>query len=132
MHVAAQETANQLLERYVLHLIKTEQHTLVPLYACLMRTDKRRTLYASYLHDLTMHSLEHCWRAYRSAQDYFDQWRIGDVETGIELDRIVEQVGLLGIASVKDCSTSGTAVGHPHIAEDVTALLHCSRQVACC
>ncbi|KAL3133860.1 hypothetical protein ABBQ32_008326 [Trebouxia sp. C0010 RCD-2024] len=87
-----QETANQLLERYASHLIKTDQHTLVPLYACLMRIDKRRTLYASYLHDLTMHSLEHCWLAYRLAQDCFDKWRSGDVETGLELDRIVEQV----------------------------------------
>lgn len=102
MHLAMQETANQLLERYASHLIKTDQHTLVPLYACLMRIDKRRTLYASYLHDLTMHSLEHCWLAYRLAQDCFDKWRSGDVETGLELDRIVEQVGLLGMASVKE------------------------------
>lgn len=55
-----------------------------------------------------MHSMEHCWQAYRLAQQCFEQWRRGDVEAGIELDKIVEQVGFLAIAPVKDSSTSGT------------------------
>ena len=123
MHFALQETANQLLEQYASHLIKTRQHTLVPLYACLMRTDRRRTLYASYLHDLTKHSLEHCWQAYRLAQERFYQWRRGDVETGIELDKIVEQVSYLVIC--EGLFYTGTAVRHAPMPDNVTALIHC-------
>lgn len=89
-----QETANQLLEQYVLHLIKTEQHELVPLYGCLMRKDMRRKTYASYLHGLTLCTLEQCWQAYDSAQRCFTQWSRGDIEIDTELDEIVEQVCL--------------------------------------
>lgn len=89
-----QETANQLLEQYVLHLIKTEQHELVPLYGCLMRKDMRRKTYASYLHGLTLCPLEQCWQAYDSAQRRFRQWSRGDIEIDTELDQIAEQVRL--------------------------------------
>lgn len=89
-----QENANQLLEQYTLYLIKTEQHELVPLYACLMRQDVRRKTYTQYLHDLTQYSVEDCFRAYELAQECFDQWHRGDIEIGTELDKIVEQVGV--------------------------------------
>ena len=87
-----QDTANQLLQQYVSHLIKTKQHTLVPLYACLLRKDVRRKVYASYLHDLTDLSLEECCHAYGLAQRCCDQWSRGDIEVGVELDQIAEQV----------------------------------------
>lgn len=88
-----QETANQLLEQYTSYLIKTHQHELVPLYACLMRQDVRRKTYIAYLRDLTQYSVQHCLRAYELAQGCFEQWDRGDVETGTELDKIVGKVG---------------------------------------
>ena len=88
-----QETANQLLEQYVTHLIKTGQHALVPLYACHMRHDVRRATYASYFHNLTRSSMEACESAYHLAQERFDQWHKGDIAPN-ELDIIGEQVSL--------------------------------------
>lgn len=39
---AAQDSVNALLQLYLVHLIDSGQHALLPLYACHLRADVRR------------------------------------------------------------------------------------------
>ncbi|KAL0045486.1 hypothetical protein WJX82_007971 [Trebouxia sp. C0006] len=87
-----QDSVNQLLQQYVMHLIQTEQHDLVPIYACHMRQDVRRITYASYFHSLTQRDMAECHAVYRSAWESFTRWPRGDINGETELDDIVEQV----------------------------------------
>ena len=87
-----QDSVNQLLQQYVMHLIQTEQHELVPIYACHMRQDVRRITYASYFHSLTQRDMADCHAVYRSAWESFRRWPRGDINGETELDDIVEQV----------------------------------------
>ena len=90
-----QNTVNQLVQQYTSHLVRTEQHELVPVYACHMRQDVRRATYASYFHGLTQHDMADCHRAYEAAHTCFGQWPRGDINGDTELDSIVEQVSQL-------------------------------------
>ena len=90
--VSVQDSVNQLLQQYVMHLIQTEQHDLVPIYACHMRQDVRRITYASYFHSLTQRDMADCHAVYRSAWESFTRWPRGDINGETELDDIVEQV----------------------------------------
>ncbi|KAL0028314.1 hypothetical protein WJX79_009606 [Trebouxia sp. C0005] len=87
-----QDSVNQLLQQYVMHLIQTEQHELVPIYACHMRQNVRRTTYASYFHSLTQRDMADCRAVYQSAWESFTRWPRGDINGETELDDIVEQV----------------------------------------
>ncbi|KAL0039521.1 hypothetical protein WJX77_000542 [Trebouxia sp. C0004] len=87
-----QDSVNQLLQQYAMHLIQTEQHELVPIYACHMRQDVRRITYASYFHSLTQRDMVDCRAAYQSAWESFTRWPRGDINGETELDDIVEQV----------------------------------------
>ena len=91
----SQDTVNQLLEQYAVHLIRTEQQQLIPLYGCHMRRDVRRATYAAYLHRLTERSLGECLSAYQDAQQHFMQFPRGDIQGDTELADIAEQVGFL-------------------------------------
>ena len=91
-HVPMQDSVNQLLQQYVMHLIQTEQHELVPIYACHMRQNVRRTTYASYFHSLTQRDMADCRAVYQSAWESFTRWPRGDINGETELDDIVEQV----------------------------------------
>ena len=99
LFVLLQDTANQLLQQYVSHLIETEQHMLVPLYACHMRTDMRRAAYAAYFHGLTSSEVTDCEQAYSLAQEHFSRWRQGDI-ADTELDIIVKQVSVFALVQV--------------------------------
>lgn len=90
--VLLQNSINQLLQQYVSHLIRTEQHALVPVYACHMRQDVRHATYASYFHGLTQRDMADCHQAYASAQQTFSQFPRGDIDGNTELDSIVAQV----------------------------------------
>ncbi len=93
--VRMQDSVNQLLQQYVMHLMQTEQHELVPKYACHMRQDVRRITYASYFHSLTQRDMADCHAAYQSAWESFTRWPRGDINGETELDDIVEQVSHL-------------------------------------
>ncbi len=93
--VHVQDSVNQLLQQYAGHLIQTEQHDLVPIYACHMRQDVRRITYASYFQSLTQRDMADCHAVYRSAWESFTRWPRGDISGETELDDIVEQVSHL-------------------------------------
>ena len=87
-----QDSVNELLQQYVTHLVRTEQHGLIPIYACHMRQNVRRITYASYFHGMTQRDMADCSAAYQLAWESFMQWPRGDINGETELDIIAEQV----------------------------------------
>ena len=116
-----QNTVNQLLEQYVLHLIRTDQHTLIPLYACHMRQGARRSTYAAYLHGMTKRSMTECQEVHQLAQHGFEQFPRGDIQGATEMADIVEKVSCLSLPLM-------VLLGLVHRSNIMDATLMCTHQ----
>ncbi|BDA47704.1 Nuclear pore complex protein NUP107 [Coccomyxa sp. Obi] len=93
-HRTLQDSVNALLQLYLMHLIDSGQHALIPLYACHLRADVRREVYGLFLSLLTASAdMDACVRAFEEGSLWFGAWAEagrGDMPP-TEMVHIVEQ-----------------------------------------